>query len=97
MTDVKSRKCVRLRISGRVHGVGFRDWTQRTATRLCLDGWVRNRSDGTVEAVLAGPAPVIDDMVARCQTGPRMARVDAVRVEDEIEAPQSGFSVLPTL
>jgi acylphosphatase len=65
-------------IRGIVQGVGFRYWTRRTATARGLQGWVRNRRDGTVEAVFAGPAQAVTEMIALCRRGPDMARVDSV-------------------
>ena len=55
-----------LRIKGRVQGVGFRYWVRRNAEQLHLTGWVRNRRDGTVEAIFAGEKPVVDEMRAIC-------------------------------
>jgi acylphosphatase len=73
-------RAVHVRISGRVQGVGYRDWTERKATALGLSGWVRNRADGDVEAVFGGPAEAVDAMLAACREGPRLARVNAVQV-----------------
>jgi acylphosphatase len=90
-------------IRGRVQGVGYRAWVAHTAEGLGLEGWVRNRRDGSVEAVFAGPADVVTEMVARCHRGPSMARVDAVVAEAgnadalNLRAPGEKFSVLPTL
>lgn len=88
---------VRLRISGRVQGVAYRDWAERQASLLSLSGWVRNRRDGSVEAVLCGPEDAVRDMVERCHRGPRLARVAAVSEEAEATAPDPGFRQLPTL
>jgi acylphosphatase len=68
----------RLVITGRVQGVGFRAWTQREARRRGLRGWVRNRSDGSVEALLIGDAASVDNLAEACRRGPIMARVDDV-------------------
>jgi len=65
-------------VSGLVQGVWFRGWTVENAQARGLHGWVRNRPDGTVEAVFAGPPDLVDDMIAACRTGPATARVDAV-------------------
>jgi acylphosphatase len=65
-------------IAGRVQGVGFRDWMIREARRLELDGFVRNRADGTVEAVVAGPEPVVEALLSACRRGPPAARVDSI-------------------
>ncbi len=72
--------CRRLRIHGLVQGVGFRYSLHREAIRLGLGGWVRNRHDGTVEAVVAGPAASVETMVAWARRGPPSARVDRVEV-----------------
>ena len=90
-------RTVHVHIEGRVQGVGFRYWTELTATQLGLDGWVRNRRDGRVEAVFAGPANAVAEMLQRCQDGPPAARVDHLRVVDEDDPPPAGFEVKPTL
>ena len=89
-------KTVRLRIEGRVQGVGFRAWLAAAARRLGLDGWVANRRDGGVEAVASGPASHVDALVAECRAGPPAARVDMVKCLDETDVPASGFEVRPT-
>lgn len=93
----------RVTIRGRVQGVGYRAWVEHQAVRLGLDGWVRNRRDGSVEALFAGPEDVVAEMMARCRRGPSAAHVDAVAAEqaqpDELNLRRTGkgFSVLPTL
>ena len=72
--------CKRLRIHGVVQGVGFRYSLQREAVRLGLAGWVRNRRDGTVEALALGPAAAVDALVAWARRGPPSARVERVEV-----------------
>lgn len=89
-------KTVTVRIEGGVQGVCYRAWTEQTARRLGLDGWVRNRRDGSVEAVFSGQAIQVDEMLRRCAEGPRDARVANVIVTDEGGAAPSGFEVLPT-
>jgi len=90
-------------VTGRVQGVGYRAWVADEATARHLEGWVRNRRDGSVEALLAGPADIVAEMIAACRRGPSMARVDAVREEDgnpdALKLRQAGerFSVLPTI
>jgi acylphosphatase len=66
---------------GRVQGVGYRAWVERQAIVRGLEGWVRNRRDGSVEAVFAGPEDVVSNVIASCRRGPPSARV--VGVEDE--------------
>jgi acylphosphatase len=90
-------------ISGRVQGVGYRAWTEYEATTRGLAGWVRNRRDGSVEAVFAGPAEVVAEMIALCRRGPSSARVAAVQGEAanpdalDLRVPGERFSMLPTL
>lgn len=74
----QDEKAVQLRISGRVQGVCFRMETQAYARKLGLTGWVRNCSDGSVEALAEGPSAALKQFVAWCQRGPGMARVDSV-------------------
>ena len=81
----------RLRIRGKVQGVGFRYWAVRQASKLALRGWVRNRGDGSVEAVAAGPKDALDAFITACHTGPRAARVESVVVEDADETVGNGF------
>lgn len=73
----------RLRITGRVHGVGFRASTVVTARSLGLNGWVANRADGSVEVVAEGDAAAVAALVRWCQHGPPAARVEHVDVTDE--------------
>lgn len=88
---------LRLRIAGRVQGVGFRDWLLGEAERHGLSGWVRNRADGTVEALLAGETPAVQAVVSACRLGPPMARVTTIE-ESFAEPPgEPGFQRLPTL
>jgi len=89
-------KTVRARIQGRVQGVWYRGWTVDTAKSLGLDGWVRNRFDGSVEAVFAGDGEDVTAMLERCWSGPPAARVDNVEVTNEVEQPPPGFTHLPT-
>src|SRR5262245_30661614 len=90
-------------IRGRVQGVGYRAWTEYTARDHGLEGWVRNRRDGSVEAVFAGSSEVVEAMIAACRRGPRGAQVDGI---DELPAAPEllasrhageRFSVLSTL
>jgi acylphosphatase len=90
-------------IRGRVQGVGFRYWTMHEAIRLGVAGWVRNRRDGSVEALFVGPAEAVADLAARCRNGPEFARVDAIE-ECPVAAgalklirPGERFSQLPTV
>lgn len=88
-----SFKSVRVLISGRVQGVGYRFWTQQEARRLGLCGWVRNRSDDRVEAVFEGDAATVDRMVRSCRQGPAAARVDDVTLEEGVHQGLQGFEI----
>ena len=72
------RIAVRLIIRGRVQGVGYRWWARGVALRLDLDGWVRNRTDGSVELLAAGPSSLVEQLVGACQRGPSSAKVDSI-------------------
>lgn len=91
-----SVETVRVEIVGRVQGVGYRAWTHRTAARMGLAGFVRNRRDGTVEAVFQGPAETVAAMIAACRSGPGLSRVVDVRVVPH-EGSYSGFVVMATM
>jgi acylphosphatase len=93
------RHAERLIVAGRVQGVSFRMWTVGEADRLGLDGWVRNRRDGTVEILAVGPADAIDRLAAACRAGPPAARVTSVeRAPAEPDAgPGAGFEERPTV
>ena len=93
---MSAQRTVRLRIEGRVQGVGFRMFVERSAVALGLDGWVRNRRDGGVEAVISGTPAAVEDMIERCHAGPSGARVDRVEVLAEDGPVDGGFSVRPT-
>lgn len=82
MATLPPERAVGVVIEGRVQGVGFRNWAQRIARQLGLVGWVRNRQNGTVEAVFAGSTGMVEEMLARCRNGPRSARVDRLDVCD---------------
>jgi acylphosphatase len=90
-------------VTGRVQGVGYRAWVEHRAVAHNLEGWVRNRRDGSVEALFAGPANVVSAMVDSCRRGPSSARIDDVREEPadtdalRLRRPGERFSVLPTI
>ena len=91
------RHAVNLRIEGNVQGVGFRNWTLRVAEQLNLAGWVRNRRDGSVEAVFCGEAAAVEEAVQRCRAGPRSAKVTAVVVNDIAPMEGGDFEIWPGL
>ena len=85
----------RLLITGRVQGVGFRFAFADEARERRLRGWVRNRRDGSVEAIVAGPAAEVEAMIAWARSGPPAARVASVRVET-VEGEFNDFDIAPT-
>jgi acylphosphatase len=87
---------VRLRITGRVQGVGYRLWAMRTAARLGLRGWVRNRLDGSVEALVTGDPDCVAAMIAACRDGPPGARVSDVAAAADEDDGSVGFDARPT-
>lgn len=90
---MSENRSILVRISGRVQGVGFRDWAQLRASELGLSGWVRNLAGGEVEALFTGPSGTIDTMLSACRRGPQLARVDAVQVIETTETASGPFSV----
>ena len=90
------RRIVHVHIEGGVQGVGYRLWTKRVADGLGLSGWVRNRREGSVEALFCGPAGDVARMLERCKDGPPAARVTAVEILAESGTAPDGFCVLPT-
>jgi acylphosphatase len=97
------RRFVHVTVRGRVQGVGFRAFVERRALERGVDGWVRNRRDGSVEAVLAGPANGVETVLTACQEGPPGAAVESVECREEEAAGlvssnrPSGFHVMPTV
>ncbi len=93
----------RLMIRGVVQKIGFRVWTERKALKLGLYGWVRNRLDGSVEIVVAGPHGRVAQLIEHCRSGPPLARVDSIAVEEasefDLRQRRTGeaFSLLPTV
>lgn len=83
----------RVVVHGLVQGIFFRDTTRRLALSHGVAGWVRNRGDGTVEAVFEGEAAGVERLVAFVRKGPRGAVVERVEVHDEDEEGLSGFAV----
>ncbi|HET6183564.1 MAG TPA: acylphosphatase [Acetobacteraceae bacterium] len=81
----------RVVIKGAVQGVGFRDWMVARARLLGVDGWVRNRPDGAVEAVIAGDADAVEELLRACRRGPPAARVTSITDELADPPPGPGF------
>ena len=100
--DEPDNHAIHVRIQGQVQRVWFRNWTVEEATKRNLRGWVRNRADGSVEAVFVGDDPKVRDMVAACRRGPpkavvtRLIQFPGEYAPDETELPP-GFKILPTL
>lgn len=83
----------RLRVTGAVQGVGFRAGCARAAEHAGVAGWVRNRADGSVEAVVEGDLGAVDRVEAWCRAGPRGGRVDHVEVVAEDPTGEAGFTI----
>ncbi len=81
-------------IAGHVQGVNFRAYTRDRARQAGVDGWVRNLSDGRVEAIFEGTRPAVQRLVSWCYSGPTSARVDRVEVEWEEPSGEDGFGIL---
>ncbi len=95
--DEPAEAALRLRIAGRVQGVGYRAWVAEQARALGLAGFVRNRLDGTVELVARGPREALDALAAACRFGPPAARVDRIDAEPALGLVPDGFAVKPTV
>ena len=88
---------MRLIINGRVQGVSYRWWTVGEATKRGLNGWVRNRRDGSVEALVSGPIAQVDDLIEACRQGPSAARVTDIQITQEKGAVTGGFEQRATV
>jgi acylphosphatase len=88
---------LRLKIEGFVQAVGYRNFVITEATRLGLDGWVRNRSDGTVEALVSGPNPAVEAIVALCMKGPSGSTVRNLELHKAEPPSEKGFRRRPSL
>jgi acylphosphatase len=84
----------RLLIAGRVQGVGYRMWMMQKATALGLSGWVRNRADGKVEALIAGDMAAVEEMSRACRRGPRLAEVSSIDEEMADPPEELGFHLV---
>jgi acylphosphatase len=89
-------KTLSVRVRGLVQGVGYRAWTEAAARSRGLSGWVRNRRDGSVEALISGPSEKVDEMLAYFWQGPSASRVERVESEAAEFPMQPGFRTLPT-
>ncbi len=91
MTEEDDLTSLRLKIEGYVQAVGYRHFAITEATRLGLDGWVRNLADGTVEALASGPTKAVEAFVAACMRGPTGARVTNVELHRAEPPAEKGF------
>ena len=90
-------RSVRLTITGRVQGVGYRIWAERTAASFGIRGWVRNRADGSVELQAIGDDQAIVTLIEACRVGPRAAAVTDVAVAESENDGSQGFGARPTI
>jgi acylphosphatase len=98
MNGKSEQRCVLARILGRVQGVWYRAWTEETARRLGLRGWVRNRRDGSVEALFCGAPADVERMLELARSGPPAARVERIEVSEVADPPaEEGFHIRPTV
>ena len=91
---MSASRTVEVVITGRVQGVSYRAWTADEARRRGLDGHVRNRADGAVEALFSGPEAAVDALIEACRAGPPTARVDAITVRPAAPPQGGGFRIL---
>ena len=87
----------RLFIAGRVQGVGYRAWMIHQAERLGVSGWVRNRRDGTLEALVDGDTASVEELLRLCRRGPPLAEVTEIVEELAEPYPEPGFGRMPTV
>lgn len=90
-------KSVRVRIRGRVQGVWYRAWTVEAAQARGIAGWVRNRRDGSVEALFMGASRAVDDLIEACRAGPELARVEAIEIAEDAGEAIEGFETRPSV
>jgi len=93
----EKRNTVHVIIEGRVQGVGYRAWVEREARGKGLAGWVRNRTDGSVEAVFCGDDQAVRTMVESCARGPRAASVSTLKTASHPQEDWTEFVVWPTV
>jgi acylphosphatase len=92
----ENKRTVHIRVEGRVQGVGYRAFVEMRAAELGLSGWVRNRRDGSVEAVLQGSPEAVEAVLDACRAGPPASRVTRVDIIGEGVGAFDGFEVRPT-
>lgn len=91
-----TRPALHLLIEGRVQGVGYRQWFAGEARSLGLTGWVRNRADGRVEAMMCGPQDLLERLFTAAQRGPRLASVSRIERHGIKDDDWPDFSIRPT-
>ncbi len=97
MNEEPDNTALRLRIEGFVQAVGYRNFVIAEASKLGLDGWIRNRSDGTVEALVSGETKAVEAMVAACMRGPEGSRVSNVELHNAEPPEEKGFRRRPSV
>ena len=97
MTDSDDLTHLRLKIEGFVQAVGYRKFVSAEATRLGIDGWIRNRSDGAVEVLVSGPNAAVEALVALCMKGPPGSTVRDVELHKAEPPAEKGFKRRPSL
>lgn len=95
--DADEITTMRVKIEGAVQGVGFRDFAIAQANQRKLTGWVRNRGDGTVEALASGPTKLVEEFIAACMRGPAGAKVANIDLSPAEKPTQMGFTRRPTM
>lgn len=88
---------MRLRIEGRVQAVGYRNFIIAEAQRLGVDGWIRNRSDGTVEALASGETKAVEALITACMRGPEGSKIDNVELHNSEAPAEKGFRRRPSV
>jgi len=97
MSDEPDITSMRLRIEGFVQAVGYRNFVIAQAERLGLDGWIRNRADGTVEVLVSGGTKTVEALVAACMRGPEGSRVKSVDLHNSEPPEEKGFHRRPSV
>ncbi|HVU22067.1 MAG TPA: acylphosphatase [Rhizomicrobium sp.] len=97
MTEEADTTSLRLRVEGFVQAVGYRNFIIEEATRLGLDGWVRNRSDGTVEIMVSGATKTVEALVAASMRGPAGSTVKNVELHNAEAPAEKGFHRRPSM
>ena len=97
MADENDITSLRFRIEGFVQAVGYRNFVIEEARRLGLDGWIRNRSDGTVEALASGETKKIEALAQACMRGPPGSRVKSVEMHNAEPPEEKGFRRRPSM